>query len=108
METEMARVVLITAMMLGAMNANAAADPAAAPSSLHCVNPLSGAEWDLAVDLSNKLIDQKPAVITATEITWHDTDAGPNYDFDRSSGVMTKTVASSTGGYVITDKCELR
>jgi len=80
----------------------------AAPTSLHCTNTSSGAQWTLPVDLANKTVDDKPAVITDTEITWQDTDTGPSYSFDRSSGVMTKISASSTGGNILYERCQLK
>jgi len=93
--------------MLAATLAAAVAPMPPEAARLHCLNPASGTEWDLAVDYAKRTVDQKAAEFTATDIIWHDSDAGPNYDFDRSSGVMTKTVASSTGGYIISDRCEL-
>lgn len=81
---------------------------AAAPTRLECTNTSSGKQWAYVVDWAKSTVNQKPAMITDSEITWRDTEVGPNYSFDRSSGVMMKVVASSTGGGILYDQCVLR
>jgi len=81
---------------------------AATPTALNCTNTSSGKQWTLPVDFTKSTVDRKPASITDSQITWSDTDTGPNYSFDRNSGVLTKTVASSTGAGVLFDQCQLK
>ncbi|WP_284944168.1 hypothetical protein [Acidisoma cladoniae] len=82
--------------------------PARADSALHCRNTTSGATWDLPVDLGHGTVDSYPAQITDRAISWVDTSTGRFYDFDRASGAMDMHVASSTGGFYLTDQCRLK
>jgi len=45
--------------------------------------------------------------ISDAEISWRDAKDGWNYTLDRRSGALTVTVASSTGGYFLHDRCRL-
>jgi hypothetical protein len=81
---------------------------ARAASALHCRNTTSGATWDLPVDLGHGTVDSYPAKITDQAISWKDTRTGRFYDFDRASGAMDMHVASSTGGFYLTDQCRLK
>ena len=81
----------------------AAAQPAAAV--LSCTNPASGATWQVHVDFAHGTVDANAARINDDTIVWHDAKDGGNYAFDRKTGKLTVTVASSTGGYFIYDRC---
>jgi hypothetical protein len=45
-----------------------------------------------------------PARITAKAISWKDATYH-YYDFDRTTGALDMHVASSTGGFYLTDRC---
>jgi len=79
----------------------------AAQFSIHCVNLASGASWTLQVDDRQQTVDGIPARITAGGIAWRDAQTGGAFDLDRSSGVLTFTNASSTGGYILRHQCRL-
>jgi hypothetical protein len=82
-------------------------DAAAAESAVTCINPASGAHWQIRVDYERGTVDSYPAHITDANISWHDASDGGNYTLDRKSGKLTVVVASSTGGYFIYDRCKL-
>jgi len=86
--------------------AGSAAAAIAAPRALHCTNTTSGATWDIPVDLAHGRVDQVPAHITDGTISWEDTTMH-YYDFDRRTGLLDMHVASSTGGFYLTDRCVL-
>jgi hypothetical protein len=79
----------------------------AAPTALHCMNTTSGATWDIPVDLAHGTVDSVPAKISDTTIAWVDTTLH-YYDFDRRTGALDMHVASSTGGFYLTDRCVLK
>ena len=79
----------------------------AAESALHCTNTTSGATWDIPVDFAHSMVDEVPAQITGQAISWRDTTYH-YYDFDRATGDLDMHVASSTGGFYLTDKCVLK
>jgi hypothetical protein len=79
----------------------------AAPVALHCMNTTSGATWDIPVDLAHGTVDSVPAQVTDATIAWEDTTLH-FYDFDRRTGLLDMHVASSTGGFYLTDKCVLK
>jgi hypothetical protein len=79
----------------------------AAPSALHCVNTTSGATWDIPVDFAHSTVDSAPARITSGSISWEDATYH-YYDFDRRTGALDMHVASSTGGFYLTDRCVLK
>jgi hypothetical protein len=76
----------------------------AAGTALHCTNTTSGATWDIPVDLASGEVDQAPAKITDDAISWEDSTLH-FYDFDRATGDLEMHVASSTGGFYLTDRC---
>lgn len=82
--------------------APAVAQPAAV---LSCTNPASGATWRIHVDFAQSTVDANAARISDDTITWHDAKDGGNYALDRKTGKLTVTVASSTGGYFLYDRC---
>jgi hypothetical protein len=79
----------------------------ATENAVTCVNPASGAHWQIRVDYERNTVDSYPARITEANISWHDTSDGGNYTLDRKSGNLTVVVASSTGGYFLYDHCKL-
>jgi hypothetical protein len=87
--------------------AGSAGAASAGPVALHCMNTTSGATWDIPVDLTQGTVDSVPAQITDGSISWLDTTFH-HYDFDRRTGLLDMHVASSTGGFYLTDKCVLK
>ncbi len=82
-----------------------AAPPAA--TTLTCTNPASGATWKISIDFAKNTVDSNAAHISDASISWHDpTDFG-NYTLDRKSGNLNVAIASSTGGYILFDHCNL-
>ena len=79
----------------------------AAPAALRCMNTTSGATWDIPVDLADGTVDQVPAHVTDARISWEDKTMH-FYDFDRRTGQLDMHVASSTGGFYLTDRCVLK
>jgi hypothetical protein len=79
----------------------------AAAMALHCTNTTSGATWDIPVDLAHGEVDSVPATITDSAISWEDATLH-HYDFDRATGDLDMHVASSTGGFYLTDRCVLK
>jgi hypothetical protein len=76
-------------------------------TAITCTNPVSGTSWRITIDYRKTTVDSNPAVITRAEISWFDPKDGGNYTFDRKSGDLTASVASSTGGYFRHDRCSL-
>ena len=72
-----------------------------------CVNPASGASWQIHIDYGRRTVDSNSAVISGTEISWRDAHDGSNYKLDRKSGELTMVAASSTGGYFLHHHCKL-
>jgi hypothetical protein len=91
------------ALMLACVAGAARADPMA----LHCRNTTSGTTWDIPVDLAHGTVDEVPARITDRAIAWKDTTLH-YYEFDRRTGALDMHVASSTGGFDLTDRCVLK
>jgi hypothetical protein len=75
--------------------------------AITCVNPASGANWQIRIDYGRATVDSNPARIDDATISWHDATDGDNYTLDRKSGDLTVIAASSTGGYFIHDRCKL-
>lgn len=74
-------------------------------SSLRCVNPSSGYAWTVRIDETRARIDGLPAEIGARRLRWRDASDGAVYELDRGSGELSVIRASSTGGYILTDRC---
>ena len=97
----------LSALALTGCGAQPARTHAVPPGAtrIRCVNPASGAAWDIAIDPARGLADHLPARIGAGEIAWRDPADGGHYDLDLATGVLAVTHASSTGGYVTLDRC---
>ncbi len=76
-------------------------------SAVTCVNPVSGASWQIKIDYDRGAVDSNPARIDDAEISWRDAADGWNYRLDRKSGALTVIVASATGGNFLYDRCKL-
>ncbi len=96
---------MITAALVLASTAVIAAPPA--ETALTCTNPASGTTWQISIDYAGGTVDANAAAISESTISWHDAKDGGNYTLDRQSGKLTFTAASSTGGYMIFDRCNL-
>jgi len=77
----------------------------AAETAFRCTNSASGKIWTLKVDDARRTVDNFPAVFGKAQISWRDTAEGGNYQLDLSSGLLTYTNASSTGGYMLFHQC---
>ena len=99
----------ITAWLLGTLAAGFAAGDAArhGESAITCTNPASGVSWQVRIDYDKGTVDSNPALISASQISWHDAKYGGNYTLDRKSGNLTVIFASSTAGHFIYDRCGL-
>lgn len=78
---------------------------AADATLVHCLNPASGARWDLTIDRVRGLADGRAAHITDREVAWTGADAQTRWALDRTNGSLTMTRPSSTGGYINFDRC---
>jgi hypothetical protein len=76
-------------------------------TAISCSNVSSGASWQIKVDYDRSTVDSNPAHVSDAEISWHDATDSGNYTLDRKSGKLTVIVPSSTGGYIIWDRCKL-
>jgi len=77
----------------------------AAEITFRCLNPASGATWNLKIDDERQTADSVSAEITRTRVMWHDVHGG-SYELDRGSGLLTFRNASSTGGYLLYYQCQ--
>jgi hypothetical protein len=77
------------------------------PTAITCINPASGTSWQIVIDYTKATVDSNPADITRAGISWFDPKDGGNYRLDRTSGDLTASVASSTGGYFRHLRCRL-
>ncbi len=77
-------------------------------ANVTCTNTFSRATWRIAIDYSRATVDTYPARITPGIIAWHDLHDGFRYRLDRASGELTAVAASSTGGYFLHDRCDLK
>jgi hypothetical protein len=82
------------------------AQPQPAASIVTCVNPSSGTTWTINIDYRRATVDDNNALISASDIAWRDREQR-NFTLDRTSGKLTVIVASSTGGYMLFDRCKL-
>jgi hypothetical protein len=77
------------------------------PLTLHCANSSSGAAWEVAVDQRDATAVSYPATISDRTIAWRDARRGNFNAFDRVSGELAVTYASSTGGVILRDFCRV-
>jgi len=102
------RPTLPTASRAAAVALAAFAAPAQAGEvAVTCVNPASGASWQIAIDADRGTVDANPARITGSEIAWRDAKDGWRYTLDRKTGKLTVVLASATGGNFLYDQCRL-
>lgn len=100
------RAVLIAA--IGGLGALGGQPPLrAAEVAIECVNPASGATWQIKVDYDKRTVNSYPAEVSNSEITWRDLKDRYKYALDRSTGKLTVVFASSTGGNFLVDHCKL-
>jgi len=85
----------------------AGAETSVGAAAITCVNPASGASWQITIDYERATVDSNPAEVSDAEVTWRDPKDGWHYTLDRKSGALTVVVASSTGGYFLHDRCRL-
>jgi hypothetical protein len=78
----------------------------AAPAVIPCRNTTSGATWTITVDPQAATVDGIPAHVSQWVISWKDTE-GHFYDLHRDTGALEMHVASSTGGFYLTDRCSV-
>jgi hypothetical protein len=76
-------------------------------AAITCINPSSGATWQITIDYDHSTVDSNPARISDAVISWHDAKDGWGYTLDRKSGNLTVVLASSTGGNFLYDRCKL-
>lgn len=74
-------------------------------TTMVCVNPASGATFEVRIDFDHATVDANPAQVTDASITWRDGKDGGNYTLDRNTGALSAVFASSTGGYFLHDRC---
>jgi hypothetical protein len=92
---------------VAALIAGAGTSAAAGETRVTCVNPASGAHWQIRIDYDRRTVNSNSASISGSEISWRDASDGGNYTLDRKSGDLTMVAASSTGGYFLHHHCEL-
>jgi hypothetical protein len=90
-----------------ALGVASTASAVARETQVTCVNPVSGASWQIRIDYDRRTVDSNTATISADEISWRDSRDGSNYTLDRKSGNLTMVAASSTGGYFLHHHCAL-
>ena len=99
------RVLLATLATLSPLGTASSAAGYMHRMTMVCVNPASGARWELHIDFDRATVDSNRAKLEGTAIDWHDAKDGGNYTLDRNSGALRAVFASSTGGYFLYDRC---
>jgi len=99
-------IALATVAVAGGLDVATAGAQAGSAIALSCINPYSGATWQISVDYDRGTVDSNPARISDDEMSWHDAKDNSNYTLDRKSGRLTVIVPSSTGGYFLYDECK--
>jgi len=100
--------ILALGTLTAGMSAPASAKTDQGETAITCINPTSGASWQVKIDYDRATADSYPARISEAEISWRDGSDGGNYTLDRRSGELTVIVASSTGGYFLHHRCKLQ
>jgi len=95
-------------MLTAGTSLAAIAAAAQGETAITCINPASGASFQVKIDYDRATADSYPARISEAEISWRDGSDGGNYTLDRRSGELTVIVASSTGGYFLHHRCKLQ
>ena len=98
---------LLAVLAAGLADQGAAAQTQGGSRAITCINPASGASWQIAIDLERRTVDGYTATISDSTIFWRDPRDQGNYTLDRKSGNLTVAIPSSTGGYFIHDQCKL-
>ena len=80
----------------------------AGATAITCTNATSGTSWQISIDFDKNTVDSNPASISDREISWHDPKDGGNYTLDRKSGSLTFVASSSTGGYMLFHRCQMK
>ena len=80
----------------------------AGATAITCTNANSGTSWQISIDFDKNTVDSNPASISDREISWHDPKDGGNYTLDRKSGSLTFVASSSTGGYMLFHRCQMK
>jgi hypothetical protein len=93
----------MSAMLIAGVQVQAIAREA----RMTCINPASGAAWQIRIDYDRHTVDSNSATINNREISWRDSSDGDHYTLDRQSGDLTMVAASSTGGYFLHHHCKL-
>lgn len=96
----------VTALVI-AFSPTIAAEAQHGVSAISCTNPSSGANWQIRIDYDQRTVDSNPADIGDATISWREAASGWKYQLDRKSGILTVTLASSTGGNFLYDQCKL-
>jgi hypothetical protein len=96
-----------TIISIAALTASLGSQVTARETRVTCVNPVSGAHWQIRIDYDRRTVDSNSASISTSEISWRDASDGGNYTLDRKSGDLTMVAASSTGGYFMHHHCKL-
>ena len=79
---------------------------AGARNPVICVNPASGASWEIRIDYDSNGGRQCRRIIAIGNFL-EGCRQGNNYTLDRKSGALTQVAPSSTGGYFLHDRCKL-
>jgi hypothetical protein len=95
------------AISIAVLIAYPGAPATARETRITCVNPASGASWQIRIDYDRRTVDSNSATISGSEISWRDSSDGDNYTLDRKSGDLTMVAASSTGGYFLHHRCTM-
>jgi hypothetical protein len=78
---------------------------AADATLIHCLNPASGTRWEVVIDPGRNLVDGFAARIGPDDVDWTDPTDQSHYSLHRSTGELSMTRPSSTGGYTNTNRC---
>jgi len=99
-------VMAFAALVAGALTLGTAGTSNAGETAIDCTNPASGVKWQIVVDVERGTVDSNPAEISDSKISWDDPKDGGHYTLDRESGRLRMVAASSTGGYMLFDRCK--